>query len=424
MTGVWWNAPARAGLAWDSGFCVNGSGPVSNIKLPTTQVGVSSNISLVRDGLQVKGSTTAQWNNGYCRQIFIENIGTTEITNWSLSMGFSGTIEPWSANWIRTSDGRYRITPVWWNTVLTPNRKHEIGFCGNNLEQDRDWRIESVSKENVTTAPTAINGACGSANNFQYSTTATSYAPRSQCASGTPSTTDFPAVGGNVNWVCNGSNSGINSSVCRASRAPATTSPQPTAVNGTCGSANGFQYPSNATSYTPQVQCSSGTPSTTTFPATGASVSWTCSGSNGGVNSSCRASRASGVTSPVANTVQNYRIVAIGDSLTQAPQGWRGPLIRALEARGKTVTMMGPLYNNPINMTTNGAHAGYGGYATGPDDTAGMTYNNVYDQLDAIQRSSSDVNTVIIVLGTNDYRELSLYKNRMKNFAIESARRW
>ena len=67
----------------------------------------------------------------------------------------------------------------------------------------------------------------------------------------------------------------------------------PAPVNGTCGSANGVTYPYGSSSYSPNVQCSNGSPSNTSFPTTGNSVSWTCSGTNGGsASGTCSASQA------------------------------------------------------------------------------------------------------------------------------------
>lgn len=46
-----------------------------------------------------------------------------------------------------------------------------------------------------------------------------------------------------------------------------------------CGWANGKTYPYNATWYAPDLQCATGTPTDTTFPAQWASVTWTCNAS-------------------------------------------------------------------------------------------------------------------------------------------------
>jgi hypothetical protein len=59
----------------------------------------------------------------------------------------------------------------------------------------------------------------------------------------------------------------------------------PTPVPGVCSSTiNGATYPHTTTAY-PSAQCASGTPSVSTFPTPGTTVSWTCSGSAGGAAS-------------------------------------------------------------------------------------------------------------------------------------------
>ncbi|BFT94221.1 hypothetical protein MNSC_02290 [Minisyncoccus archaeophilus] len=190
-------------------------------------------------------------------------------------------------------------------------------------------------------------GACGSAvRTFAYNET--SYGTYSQCSTGTPSSTTFPSQGGSTSWTCSGINGGPASTTCTASRAnapqtgacgsaaktyaynataytgsfcntgtsvPATpTFPvQGATINwvcnglygggyvlcdakrgapGACGSAvRTFAY--NETSYGTYAQCSTGTPSSTTFPSQGGSTSWTCSGINGGpASTTCTASRA------------------------------------------------------------------------------------------------------------------------------------
>jgi hypothetical protein len=63
-------------------------------------------------------------------------------------------------------------------------------------------------------------------------------------------------------------------------------------IDGACGTANGRTFASTDTSYGSYTQCGAGTPSSTAFPATGATANWICNGVNGGNNSvQCSASR-------------------------------------------------------------------------------------------------------------------------------------
>lgn len=65
-------------------------------------------------------------------------------------------------------------------------------------------------------------------------------------------------------------------------------------IDGQCGAASGFTYPSSATAYTAQnPQCSAGLPDNTDFPVPGGTVSYSCIGENGGsANGPCFVSRA------------------------------------------------------------------------------------------------------------------------------------
>ncbi|MDD5639261.1 MAG: GBS Bsp-like repeat-containing protein [Candidatus Pacebacteria bacterium] len=128
-----------------------------------------------------------------------------------------------------------------------------------------------------------VNGVCGNAARV-YEYNITSYSGYSQCYSGSPNTTAFPASGSSVSWTCSGTNGGSVSGTCTASRAV-------TPVAGACGTANNKTYNYNETSYGTDTQCAPGTPSTTAFPAQGSIVIWTCSGSGGGETRSCAAGR-------------------------------------------------------------------------------------------------------------------------------------
>jgi prepilin-type N-terminal cleavage/methylation domain-containing protein len=141
------------------------------------------------------------------------------------------------------------------------------------------------SKENKYVDTSVISGQCGTANK-SYNYADSGFGTDTFCSSGSsnPSSIGFPSEGSSVSWTCSGSNGGSNSGTCTASRSS-------TPVNGVCGSAvRTFAY--NETSYGSYVQCTSGTSTNATFPNQGSSVSWTCSGSNGGSNSgTCTASR-------------------------------------------------------------------------------------------------------------------------------------
>lgn len=128
-------------------------------------------------------------------------------------------------------------------------------------------------------------GQCGTADDKSYPSSQTSYSPDSQCAVGSPSSTFFPAAGGSRSWTCSGVNGGASSGTCTASR-------QAAGVPGQCGNANNHTFTSDATTWSPRVQCDVGSPSNSTFPAPGGTRTWTCSGTNGASASvTCSATR-------------------------------------------------------------------------------------------------------------------------------------
>ncbi len=151
-----------------------------------------------------------------------------------------------------------------------------------------------------------VDGTCGTAvQTFTYDIV--SYSPFTQCETGTSSNTNFPAQGSSETWTCNGENGGSTSGDCTASRDSGQ-------IDGTCGTAvRTFTY--DETSYGSYTQCATGTPSITTFPAQGGSVTWTCLGVNGGsVSGSCTASRNSACGSPFTDSrnSKTYNTVQIG----------------------------------------------------------------------------------------------------------------
>jgi hypothetical protein len=125
----------------------------------------------------------------------------------------------------------------------------------------------STATVTINGSGAAVNGTCGSANGTTVSTVPTT----NLCTAGTASSV---TGSGPWTWSCTGSNSGTTAS-CSASKTP-------TAVNGTCGSANGV-----AVSAAPSTNlCSTGTASSVTGSGP---WSWNCTGSNGGTNASCAA---------------------------------------------------------------------------------------------------------------------------------------
>ncbi|MFW5872118.1 MAG: hypothetical protein ACOCUT_03340, partial [bacterium] len=91
-----------------------------------------------------------------------------------------------------------------------------------------------------------------------------------------------------------------------------TPTPTPIPVNGSCGSA-AKNYETYNTRFSGSF-CNSGSLSSTpSFPSRGGSVSWTCSGSNGGSNATCTATRkANASCGSAARVYQDYQTSFIG----------------------------------------------------------------------------------------------------------------
>ncbi len=157
--------------------------------------------------------------------------------------------------------------------------------------------------------------ACGNANGV-----ATIYPPSSGlCSKGAASgVTTNP---NSYDWSCS---AGSGATSCSAPRTPAP-------INGSCGPSHGI-----TTSSTPTIGlCSQGTPSGVSD--TGSSYGWTCSGSNGGSNASCSATKVvscgadvtvNGSNGPTSVTIGSSMSVAWSTanavSCTSSGAGWTG----------------------------------------------------------------------------------------------------
>ncbi len=138
-------------------------------------------------------------------------------------------------------------------------------------------------------------------------------------------------------------------------------------IAGTCGTANNKTYASGATGYSPDTQCGNGTPSTTAFPAQGATVNWTCSGQNGGAASGqCTASRSVVVINGscgTANTTYGSGVTTYGSD-TFCSAGTASPASPAFPAAG-----------NSTNWTCVGSGTGHTDASCTAVRSAVATYN-------------------------------------------------
>lgn len=216
-----------------------------------------------------------------------------------------------TANGVSYSNGSSSYSPYSQCSSGTPST---TAFPGAGMTQN--WTCSGANGGSTSGTCSAsqqslvpVNGACGTANGVSYANGSSSYSPYAQCSSGSPSTTAFPTAGNTQTWTCSGTNGGAMSPTCSASQQALVP------VNGTCGTANGVSYPNGSSSYSPYAQCSSGSPSTTSFPTAGNTQTWTCSGTNGGAASpTCSASQQS--PSPTASLSANPSTINTGQSST------------------------------------------------------------------------------------------------------------
>ncbi|MCK9578751.1 hypothetical protein M0R01_04675 [bacterium] len=143
------------------------------------------------------------------------------------------------------------------------------------------WSGCSGSSHTQSRTCSANNTPCSGSTSYNENTSCTpsctySYGSWSTCSVSTYTQTRTATAN---NTPCSGSTSFTQTQSCT-----------PT-INGECGTANGKTYAYNATGYAPDTQCAIGSSSNTAFPNPGSSVSWTCSGTNGGTTASCSASR-------------------------------------------------------------------------------------------------------------------------------------
>lgn len=132
----------------------------------------------------------------------------------------------------------------------------------------------------TATRSAPINGTCGPAH-ANYTAAASAFAG-DFCLAGAlwPSSPPFPPAGGAVTWECRGVEGG-STAPCRANRAE---NPQ----NASCGPA-AQDYAVGVSNFSGSF-CNPGSVMTPpTFPAAGASVTWTCQGLFGGASATCSA---------------------------------------------------------------------------------------------------------------------------------------
>ncbi|OQB08613.1 MAG: hypothetical protein BWY21_01189 [Parcubacteria group bacterium ADurb.Bin216] len=195
------------------------------------------------------------------------------ILNWTPGTGSTNTLIVRKQGSIPTSrtDGTTIYEDngnAFIDTGLTDNTE----YCYALYATDNTEYTEPLT--GCSTTLQSINGECPTETNAYTIPTAT-------CISGNPSSIsgEGPWV-----WVCEGINGGANSTTCTVNKS----------IDGVCGTANRVYY-FTATGFGGDTFCSVGdlAQEAPSFPAVNNSISWSCSGTSGGLNTNCTASRSS-----------------------------------------------------------------------------------------------------------------------------------
>ena len=191
--------------------------------------------------------------------------GTGSLTSnksYTITCSGDGGSQPASAT-VSVSANQSPVAP----TISGPasgivNSNYNYSFVSTDPESQQirygiDWNMDGSADEWLPAGVTYVNS--GTSQNVNHSWTSSGTKTFQALAQDTP-----------------GQNSSWRSYSVTISNAP---------VTGVCGTAN-RTYPVGASGYGGDTYCSAGTPSSQpAFPAPGASVNWTCLGSNGGSNS-------------------------------------------------------------------------------------------------------------------------------------------
>ena len=107
--------------------------------------------ALITDGAQATLSVQNEWNGGYCADVTIENISTTNITSWRIELDLhqSQINNLWNASHNGTT-----VTPADFNSTINTNSSISFGFCANATGTDY---LPSISEMVVTRSTTGDN---------------------------------------------------------------------------------------------------------------------------------------------------------------------------------------------------------------------------------------------------------------------------
>jgi hypothetical protein len=254
------------------------------------------------------GGNVEVGDNGLAGYAYGENVGWIKLgdgdsshppylnnssSNWGVNNDGNGNLSGYAygenVGWISFSGTGYGVVINSTTGVFSGYAYGEnvgwISFKGSGYGVVTDWRKQ-----------VAVNGACGSASGQSFYTKPSS----NLCSAGSATTV---SGSGPWTWSCTGSNGGTTDNSCTATLS----------VDGVCGSA-ATAYAYSAIAFSGNL-CSQGTanPASPTFPSSGNSVTWTCTGLHGG--SSLGTCTASVAATPVNGSCGS----ASGQSSSTAP---------------------------------------------------------------------------------------------------------
>jgi acyl-CoA thioesterase-1 len=108
-------------------------------------------------------------------------------------------------------------------------------------------------------------------------------------------------------------------------------------------------------------------------------------------------------SSPSAKA-DGVRIMPLGDSITQADPGYRGPLYEMLTKEGFKVEFVGSKKGDPAKCASPN-NEGHGGFTIGPGKSKADAWSggkgNIYDNVDTWLQIHPDI--VLLLIGVNEY---------------------
>jgi len=149
-SGVSWNRTLLGHASTSFGYCAD---KVATPPPPPSNPVDSSNLVITKN-------KTANWNNGFCETVKIQNNESQEI-EWDISTAVDGKIyDLWNANYTQGDDLVLKATGVSWNKIVRANASVEFGYCANKVEvppPNTDKKDVQKDRQNLTFETIRLN---------------------------------------------------------------------------------------------------------------------------------------------------------------------------------------------------------------------------------------------------------------------------